>query len=261
MADAVARQKYACPACGAEATWNPAKQALVCNHCGTVSPTTLPAAPGGGAIPEHDLVAALRSVPDGQRGWQTERVQVLCQSCKAISVFEPNRVAQRCEFCGSASLVPYEETKEPFRPESLLAFKVSDVQVRETIRQWYGSRWFAPNALGTRALTDQLHGMYVPYWTFDAQVHADWTAESGYYYYETESYTDAQGNRQTRQVQRTRWEYSSGESRPFLRRRTDLRLEGRGPRTDGRSRAVPDEGSRTVRTRLPRRLGCRTLSD
>jgi hypothetical protein len=53
-------------------------------------------------------------------------------------------------------------------------------------------------------------GLYIPYWTFDAQVHADWTAESGYYYYETESYTDAQGKRQTRQVRKIRWQWSSG---------------------------------------------------
>ena len=28
-----------------------------------------------------------------------------------------------------------------------------------------------------------MKGLYIPYWTFDAQVHAEWTAESGYYYY------------------------------------------------------------------------------
>jgi len=38
----------------------------------------------------------------------------------------------------------------------------------------------------SRALTDTVKGLYIPYWTFDAQVHADWTAESGYYYYETD---------------------------------------------------------------------------
>jgi hypothetical protein len=53
-------------------------------------------------------------------------------------------------------------------------------------------------------------GLYIPYWTFDAQVHADWTAESGYYYYVTERYTDSKGNSQTRQVQKIRWESSSG---------------------------------------------------
>jgi len=217
MAEVVAKQKFACPACGAESTWNPAKQALVCGYCGTTSPAALNSSPTeAGGIRELDLATALRSIPDDRRGWKTERVQVLCQSCKAISVFEPSRIAQRCDFCGSASLAPYQEVKEPFSPESLLPFKISDTQVRDAIRLWYGRRWFAPNSLGTRALTDQLHGVYIPYWTFDAQVHADWTAESGYYYYETEYFTDAQGNRQSRQVRRVRWQYSSGQLDHFF---------------------------------------------
>jgi hypothetical protein len=82
--------------------------------------------------------------------------------------------------------------------------------VRDAIRQWYGNRWFAPNALKRGALTDTVKGLYIPYWTFDAQVHADWTAESGYYYYETETYRDGNGQLQTRQVQRVRWVPSAG---------------------------------------------------
>ena len=36
MADEVrALDKHACPACGAQAEWNPAKQLLVCPFCGT----------------------------------------------------------------------------------------------------------------------------------------------------------------------------------------------------------------------------------
>ena len=65
-------------------------------------------------------------------------------------------------------------------------------QVRDSLRRWYGSRWFAPNMLKTAALTDTAKGLYIPYWTFDAQVHADWTAESGYYYYETETFSQRQ---------------------------------------------------------------------
>ena len=37
-------------------------------------------------------------------------------------------------------------------------------------------------------MTDTVKGIYLPYWTFDAQSHADWTAQSGYYYYTTETY-------------------------------------------------------------------------
>jgi ribosomal protein S27E len=208
MSEVRARDKFSCPACGGEAKWNPAKRALVCPYCGTVSPAKLPE--GGGEIEEHDLVTALRNIDGEQRGWSAEKKSVRCQSCEAISVFDPSRVAQRCDFCGSSALIPYDEIKAPIRPESLLEFKISEPAARDSVRQWYGTRFWAPGKLKSRALTDTVHGIYLPYWTFDAQVHADWTAESGYYYYETESYTDSNGNRQTRQVQKTRWQYSSG---------------------------------------------------
>ena len=44
---------------------------------------------------------------------------------------DAERVGQRCDFCGSSALVPYEEIKEAFRPESLLPMKISETQVRE----------------------------------------------------------------------------------------------------------------------------------
>ena len=216
MSEIQAKTKYHCPACGAEATWNPAKQALVCGYCNTVSPATLETQPGGeDSIVEHDLVRALRE-HDGDRGWQAAKTSVRCQSCDAISVFDPTKVAKRCDFFGSASLVPYEEIKESFRPESLLPMKVSETAVRDSIRRWYSTRWFAPNALGSKAMTDTVHGIYIPYWTFDAQVEADWNAQSGYHYYENETYRDASGNTQTRRVRKTRWVPSSGHVSHFF---------------------------------------------
>src|SRR6185295_3284639 len=206
MTEATAQKKFSCPACGGEAQWNPGKQALICPYCGATSPAQMElTAAGEEVIKEHDLVAAMRSIPDDKRGWQAKKTQVRCQSCQAISVFDPERVGQRCDFCGSSALVPYEEIKEAFRPESLLPMKISETQVRESIRHWYGSRWFAPNKLKRLALTDIVKGLYIPYWTFDAKVHSDWTAESGYHYYVTETYTDANGKSQIRQVQKTRW--------------------------------------------------------
>ena len=202
----VALSKFACPACGGEATWNPARQKLVCPFCGTESPAREGAA---GAIVEHDLVAALRGVGDDARGWQAERRQVKCQSCNAISVLDPARQAQNCEFCGSAQLVPYEESKPAFRPESILPFKISESDARDRIRAWYGKLWLAPSALARKALTDTVRGIYLPYWTFDARGDAEWTAEAGHYYYTTETF-EQNGRVQTRQVQHVRWEPAAG---------------------------------------------------
>ena len=211
MGEALAQKKFSCPTCGGESVWNPTKAALVCPFCGTTSPGQVQLAPSGDQIiVEHDLVSALRGIPDSQRGWQAKKTSVKCQSCQAISVFDPERVSQRCNFCGSTALVPYEEIKEAFSPESLLPMKLGEIQVRDSIRRWYGNRWFAPNKLKRAALTDTVKGLYIPYWTFDARVHADWTAESGYYYYETETYRDSDGETKTRQVQKVRWQPSSG---------------------------------------------------
>ncbi|MBX7187552.1 MAG: zinc ribbon domain-containing protein [Vicinamibacteria bacterium] len=212
MVEVTASAKYACPACGAQATWDPGKHALICGFCGTESAAELKTA---GEIVEHDLQQTLASLQGRETGLAREAIEVKCQSCQAISSFEPNRVAQNCDFCGSAALVPYQDVKELIRPESLLPMKVSESRVREDVRRWYGSRWFAPNALGQKAMTDTLRGLYVPYWTFDAQVHASWTAESGTYYYTTETYTE-NGQRRTRQVRHTRWSPASGQLDHFF---------------------------------------------
>jgi len=98
----------------------------------------------------------------------------------------------------------------------LLPVRLGEDQVREIIHGWCRSRWFAPDRLKTAALTDTLRGIYLPYWTFDAQAHADWSAMSGDYYYETEYYTDSNGQRQSRQVQRTRWYPTSGHVGHFF---------------------------------------------
>jgi len=215
VSELTAQQRFECPSCGGAAEWSPAKQALVCPFCGATSPLQ-PGTTAVGVVRELDLAEALGKLPESDRGWATATRSVKCQSCQAISVFKPERVAQNCDFCGSPALVPYEAIEAPIRPESVLPFKLAEGEVRERVHRWYKTRWFAPNRFKSRAFTDTLHGLYLPYWTFDAQVAAQWTAEAGFYYYTTESYEDSKGNTQTRQVQQTRWEYASGSLDHFF---------------------------------------------
>ncbi len=198
--------KFNCKACGAEAVWTPSKQMLVCPYCGTVSEAEL--ANDFQAVKENDLLEALNKLTPEDEGWQVARKTVRCQSCRAISVFDPARVSQSCDFCGSPALLDVDDLKAPVRPGSLIPFLIPQTKVREDIRRWYGSHWFAPNKLGQKALTDTLHGIYLPYWTFDAQVHADWQAESGEYYYTR----DREGKTQ----RHVRWSWASGSLDHFF---------------------------------------------
>jgi len=212
MAEVTAKQKFSCPACGGEAEWNPGRGALVCSYCGTTSPAEIETTEGGDAvIREHDLATALRSIPEDQRGWQAVRTSVRCQSCQAISVLEPEKVSQACDFCGATALVPEHEQKQPFRPESLLPMKVTAGEARQALRSWLSSRFWAPSNLGKKALTDQARGLYIPYWTFDAKARASWTAESGTHYYVTQNVGG-----KTQRVQKTRWSHASGNLEHFF---------------------------------------------
>ena len=206
-------QKYPCAACGAQAEWNPGRQLLVCPFCGTSAPFTINP---DGTIVENDLAAALRAAPADERGWLVERRTVKCQSCKAVSVFDPARVGQNCDFCGSPKLLDYQEIKAPIRPQSLLPFKVTEAHVRDQIRRWYAGKWLAPGSLKRMALIDRVKGVYVPYWTFDAHVVCPWRADAGHYYYTTETYRDNQGRTQTRRVRHVRWEPAAGEVQHFF---------------------------------------------
>ena len=199
---------HECPACGAQAEWSPSKQKLICPFCGTESPYRFDR--DTGKVVELDLVAALREQPRDDSALQTERRSVQCQSCRAVMAFAPERVGQRCEFCGSPALVPYDEIKAPIRPHGVLPFKVDSSRVRDEIRAWWRSKWLAPGALARRSLVDTLHSVYIPFWTFDAQVHCPWQADAGYYYYVTVPGRDAKGRPVMRRERRTRWEPASG---------------------------------------------------
>src|SRR5262245_52783264 len=158
--------------------WSPAKQSIACPFCGFVPKAQPSDAAAPGRVVEHDLESALGAVSNDRRGYGAPTLKVKCQSCDAISVFEASRVAQRCEFCGSPSLVPYQETRDAITPESLLPVKLDESRVRDIIKNWVASRWFAPDNLKSGALTDTLKAIYLPYWTFDASAHANWTAMS-----------------------------------------------------------------------------------
>jgi hypothetical protein len=109
-----------------------------------------------------------------------------------------------------------EQVTQVIKPESLLPFQVDQHRAADEFRAWLGRGFFRPNPVKKIAndASAKLHGVYLPFWTFDAYTSSWWRAEAGYHYYVTESYTatDDQGKQvqRTRQVQKTRWEPASG---------------------------------------------------
>ena len=172
-----------------------------------------------------------------------------CQSCQAVMVFDPARVGQNCEFCGSPALVDYDEIKAPIRPQGVLPFRIDADRVRDDIRRWWRSKWLAPGRLARAALVDTVRSLYIPYWTFDARSALSVGSRGRLPLLRQVEGRDSKGQRVTRQERRTRWEPASGVVDHVLRRRAGAGHAGTAARPAAAGRAVSDAGSRCRTTR------------
>ena len=201
-------ERHVCPECGGKGEWSAAKKKLVCPYCGTefarVAPPPLP------DITEHDLDAMLARLGDKATTVDTKVRKVKCTHCHAILERSGDTVAQSCDFCGSPELLDYEDIEAPIRPESLLPAVVSKQEAYQALKQFLSSKWLAPNDLKRKNWVDRIHGIYLPYWTFDSAAECPWTADSGTYYYVTVRDRGPDGKVRRRQERRTRWRPARG---------------------------------------------------
>lgn len=185
-------------------TWSPDADALSCEYCGKSMP--VPRADAG--IVERPLEDAGRAA----RGLGLELRAVRCGNCGAIFDFDDKATSSSCVFCGSANVLAQEANRNALRPESLIPLDVGRAAAEANFRKWIQGLWFRPDALKKLARFDAL-GVYVPAWTFDANVHSDWSADAGYYYYETQLVPVMRNGKlrmELRRVQKVRWEPAWG---------------------------------------------------
>lgn len=201
---------FPCPSCGADLLFEPRDGFLTCPYCGHKESI----ADSGAEVKEQSFDSQLRIPADQMATLASNALEVQCQSCGAKSIFMPPQVAGRCEFCG-VQIVAQTHSADPIvAPGGVLPFSVTQQQATSGLRQWLSSRWFAPNDLKRFAQPEAIHGIYIPFWTYDTNTITDYTGQRGEHYYTTETYyeRDAQGNQvaRTRQVRHTRWYPASG---------------------------------------------------
>jgi DNA-directed RNA polymerase subunit RPC12/RpoP len=218
---------FPCKNCGAELAYDAGSQGMACPYCGHKEAVGSPAEPNlagstagnpGWAMPPAGA-AAIREIPIEQgmamalKGFGAPVTTLRCNDCGAtVNVGEGERTAS-CAFCGSKQVLSEATNQSAIRPESLVPFKVTREDANSRFGVWIGKLWFRPGDLKKMAKVQEIGGVYIPFWTFDAFVSSVWSAERGFYYYETETYTETVDGRtetRTRQVQRTRWEPASG---------------------------------------------------
>ncbi|MBK8440018.1 MAG: primosomal protein N' (replication factor Y) - superfamily II helicase [Rhodobacter sp.] len=210
--------RWPCEQCGAQLRYAPGQTELKCDHCGHVQAI----APAGDrrrarALLEHALQ---RGLQDDLPGSAMEEVRTTtCTNCGAQIEFVGASHATECPFCASPVVVDT-GAQRLIKPQALVPFRLSETEARKAMTGWLGRLWFAPSTLLEYARKGRaMNGVYVPFWTFDADTRSSYTGQRGEHYYETRTVSvvvNGKTEQREERVQKTRWYPASGRvSRDF----------------------------------------------
>lgn len=204
--------RFPCDNCGADYRYDPGAGRLKCDHCGNEE--QIGAGPwGGGDIRELDLDKGLSEDLPAE---EIEETRVLsCPNCAAQVEFDPDTHAAECPFCATP-VVTDTGTHRHIKPRGVLPFMLNERAAHKAMEDWLGRLWFAPSGLQEYARKGRaMQGIYVPYWTFDADTTSDYRGERGTVYYVTKTVM-RDGKATQKRVAKIRWRSVSGRVRRFF---------------------------------------------
>ncbi|MEM9725174.1 MAG: primosomal protein N' (replication factor Y) - superfamily II helicase [Pseudomonadota bacterium] len=172
-------RRFPCPQCGGRLAYDPARDALACGHCGHVMPP-LASDVDTPPLEELDYFAYARDLGAAMADSAVENTHTVpCGGCGAEVRFEGVVTAKTCPFCDTPLSAP-KAAQRRFRPSAVAPFLISEREARAALARWLKGRWFAPGDLAGAARAGRpLYGVYLPFWTFDADTRSDYVGQRG----------------------------------------------------------------------------------
>ncbi|MCM1136585.1 MAG: hypothetical protein NC400_13550 [Clostridium sp.] len=163
-----------CPSCGGVMDYAPKTGGLSCPYCGHTEEITAESGEASSAE-ELDFESAEKIE---NCDWGTEKKTVICEACGAESVYDALEISAVCPFCGSNQVMEASD-KNTMAPGGVVPFQVTDKQASNLFKAWIKKKWFCPKLAKESAKAKHFKGVYLPYWTFDAQTDSDYQGEFG----------------------------------------------------------------------------------
>ena len=196
-------QEYKCPCCGGAIAFDSGIQKMKCPYCDT-------------EFELEDLAAYENEVAEetvDEMQWQTAAGaewqagetdglrSFVCNSCGGEIVGDENTAATSCPFCGNP-VVMTGQFAGALKPDYVIPFKLDKKAAKEALLAHYKGKRLLPKVFRDENHIDEIKGVYVPFWLFDAEAEAHiryratrvrtWS-DSNYRYRETSFYAVSRG--------------------------------------------------------------------
>ncbi|MBO5870677.1 MAG: hypothetical protein J6Q89_08010 [Clostridia bacterium] len=192
-------KEYKCPCCGGAIEFDTESQNMKCPYCDTeFEPETLKSY-------DDDL----KSEGGEELNWETEpgsewregeaegmRVYI-CNSCGGEIIGDETLAATKCPFCDNA-VVMKGQLSGALKPDYVIPFKLDKNAAKEGYFKHISGKRLLPKVFKDKNHIDEIKGIYVPFWLFNADANADaryratkvrsWS-DSDYIYTETSYYS------------------------------------------------------------------------
>ena len=191
--------EYKCPACGGALNFDSQLQTVKCPFCDTefemeslreldeVLEQT----------PPEDMTWQERPGEDWQEGEQDTMCSFVCESCGGELICEATTAATSCPYCGNPVIMT-QRLSGALRPDLVIPFKLDKAAAKAALKNHLKGKPLLPKTFKTENRLEQLQGVYVPFWLYDADADADITyratrvsawSDSQYNYVKTSYYS------------------------------------------------------------------------
>ncbi len=196
-------QQYKCPCCDGAIEFDVGTQKMVCPYCDTEFDVE--------TLASYD--SDLSSVGESNMEWDTkagsewfpgeeEGLRVyLCEACGGEVVGDETLAATACPFCDNPVIMKG-QFRGDLKPDFVIPFKLDKKAAIDALKKHYMGKKLLPKVFKDQNHIDEVKGMYVPVWLFDAKANANirykatttrhWS-DSNYNYTETSFYSVLRG--------------------------------------------------------------------
>lgn len=188
--------EYECPCCGGKIEFNSTIQKPQCPYCDTVFEPD--------ALKGYDEALKREASDDmhwdaaSDRQWSEEDGVAVytCKSCAGQIVCDDTTAATACPYCGNP-VVMVGKLAGDLKPDLIIPFRLDKNAAKEGLRRHLKGKRLLPKRFRDENRIDEIKGVYVPFWLFDADADASvryratrvrsWS-DSRYHYTETSHY-------------------------------------------------------------------------
>lgn len=165
--------EYKCPCCGGAIGFDSSVQKMKCPYCDTEFETE--------TLREYDEELKRSagsdmnwesSAGDNWSGEETEHMRsYICNSCGGEILTDETTAATKCPYCDNPVIMTG-NLSGTLRPDYVIPFKLSREDAKAALKRHVEKKRLLPKVFKDENHLDEVKGIYVPFWIFDADADA-----------------------------------------------------------------------------------------